>query len=126
MMPMLALPRWRSCSKRSSANGSRKDNYFLSFRAQGAFSFLRAGSNFARIRASAASCSPTPSNPTVASGDPAQPSAQLSREAGDTLFDIASTGNQAIIALNTCVKQYDEVKAQFDYYIAESTKESSK
>lgn len=70
--------------------------------------------NHYELRSSAASCSATPSDSAPASGDTAQPSAQLSGAAGDLIFDIARTGNQAIIALNACIQQYDEVKTQFD------------
>ena len=54
---------------------------------------------------------PMPESTTPASGDSGgETRAELSAEAGKTLFQIAEEGDKAIIKLNACIESYNQVR----------------
>lgn len=73
---------------------------------------LDSGALKLRIPVKAANCPiPMPESTTPASGDSGgETRAELSAEAGKTLFQIAEEGDKAIIKLNACIESYNQVR----------------
>jgi LysM repeat protein len=64
-----------------------------------------------RVRITETSCVQTAADTGTPSGDKPEPTAQLDPKVGDTLFEIAGTGDEAIRSLNACIAAYDQVRS---------------
>lgn len=63
-----------------------------------------------RVRITETSCVQTTADTGTTGGDQPEPTAQLDPKTGDTLFEIAGTGDEAIRSLNACIAAYDKVR----------------
>ena len=64
-----------------------------------------------RVRITETSCVQTPADSGTPSGNQPEPTAKLDPKTGDTLFEIAGTGDEAIRSLNACIAAYDKVRS---------------
>ena len=64
-----------------------------------------------RVRITETSCVQTTADPRTPGGDQPESTAKLDPKTGDTLFEIAGTGDEAIRSLNACIAAYDKVRS---------------